>query len=473
MSSPPNQHFQSVPMRSALIFGSIAAAGYWIAFSTRFGAAAILVALPCICVLGRLRTNRQAFYGGVALGVLIYAPPLCFFWSIFGPVAILLWLVAGFPIGVFLLLLRMAHRRLGSNCAVLLTPMLWTGVEYFRSEVWQLRFAWLLPGQTVAFVPGVRLAAIGVYGLGFVFALTAAMVTSNRATLRAFGLVAAIALAVLMYVPALPPSPINPPLHVAGVQLETTSVDGAAEALAGLAETHPEAQILVLSEYTFSDLVPQRVRDVVRRYHRYLVAGGIRWVGAGKFYDAAFVVGPDGRDVFEQDKSVPVQFMDDGLPTTRRQVWTSPWGKIGIGICYDLSYARVMDDFVRQGAEGLIVPTMDPIHWGGFERRMLHGRLAPIRAAEYAIPVFGVWSSGVSQLTDRFGRVIATAGFPGQGAFISGPFALQEPGRIPPDRMLAVAAMAGTGLFIVYLMICRLGEWRNLKRWSFDVLNRS
>jgi len=52
----------------------------------------------------------------------------------------------------------------------------------------------------------------------------------------------------------------------------------------------------------------------------------------------------------------------------------------------------VMDDFVREGAQGLIVPTMDLTHWGEYERRMLHGRMAPIRSAEYGIPTFGVWS---------------------------------------------------------------------------------
>ena len=69
---------------------------------------------------------------------------------------------------------------------------------------------------------------------------------------------------------------------------------------------------------------------------------------------------------------------------------------------------------------------LTPILWTGveyfrselyyfpYERRMLHGRMAPIRSAEYGIPTFGVWSCGESQLTDRFGRVIATAGYPGQ-----------------------------------------------------------
>jgi len=48
------------------------------------------------------------------------------------------------------------------------------------------------------------------------------------------------------------------------------------------------------------------------------------------------VIGPDGQDVFEQAKSVPVQFMSDGLPAVERRVWESPWGKIGIAVCYGL-----------------------------------------------------------------------------------------------------------------------------------------
>jgi apolipoprotein N-acyltransferase len=134
-------------------------------------------------------------------------------------------------------------------------------------------------------------------------------------------------------------------------------------------------------------------------------------------------------------------------------VWDSPWGKIGIAVCYDLSYTRVMDDFVRQGAQGLIIPTMDVAAWGEHERRMLHGRLAPIRSAEYGIPTFGVWSSGVSQLTDRYGRVLATAGYPGQGQMIAGPFPLGPAGRVPPDRWLAPGGDAGDK------RVCHVPDW--------------
>jgi nitrilase len=417
-----------LPAAHAIGLIALAAVGYWIAFATAWAAAGIFIALPCLCVLWRWRSSRQAFYVGLAAGVVIYLPHLLFFWLVFGAFAPALWVVAGLPVGVFLMLLNLAHRRLPEELAFWLTPILWTGVEYARSELWHLRFAWLLPGQAAAFLPGVRMLWIGVYGLGFLYMLASVMIVQRPRSIRIGGVAGAVVLTIVMYAPALPPTPGEGALHVAGVQLEFQSPQAVADTLDQLAAAHPEAQILVLSEYSFTGPVPQIVRDVVRKYHRYFIAGGIKMLEKNQFADTAFVLGPDGEDVFEQGKSVPVQFMDDGIPAAQRRVLDSPWGKIGIAVCYDISYARVMDDFVRQGAQGLIVPTMDVIHWGEYERRMLHGRLGLVRSAEYGIPTFSIWSSGESQLVDRYGRVIAKAGYPGHGDVIAGAFDMQSAG---------------------------------------------
>ena len=60
---------------------------------------------------------------------------------------------------------------------------------------------------------------------------------------------------------------------------------------------------------------------------------------------------------------------------------------IGICICYDLSYRRVTDPLIRMGAQALIVPTMDVADWGRRQHE-LHARVAPVRAAEYGVPIF-------------------------------------------------------------------------------------
>ncbi|HEX3600405.1 MAG TPA: nitrilase-related carbon-nitrogen hydrolase [Lacipirellulaceae bacterium] len=445
----------AVPLSPAetVTAGVIAVLGYVIVFTLPIAAPAILVALPALCLLSRQRTVWHALVVGLLVGLAISVSLLTFMYSIFGFFAAALWLVGALPYGVFVALLNMAHRRLGPIWAFCLTPVLWTGIEFFRSEVWALRFAWILPGQASALLPGVRLAAIGVYGLGFVYMLLAAMLVGPRKWLRNLGVIGSIIAAALMYVPASPLAPVGGPLHVAGLQTEYWDVAEIATALEKLAAAHPEAQLLVLNELAFDGPIPQEVRDVVRKNHRYLIAGGKTPIKEGGFYNTAFVVGPDGNDLFEQVKSVPVQFINDGQPATEHRVWESPWGKIGIAICYDACFARVMDDFVQQGARGLIIPTMDVQDWGEFERRELHGRVQPIRSAEYGIPTFGVWSSGISQLTDRYGRVVASAGYPGQGETLAGSFDLSHAGHVPPDRVLGWITLAGTVAFVGYLAI--------------------
>ena len=115
---------------------------------------------------------------------------------------------------------------------------------------------------------------------------------------------------------------------------------------------------------------------------------------------------------------MPIQFFKDGLPAPEQKVWNSPWGKIGFCVCYDLSYTRVTDELVRQGAQLLIVPTMDVEDWGRHEHE-LHARVAPVRAAEYGIPIFRLASSGISQAVAGGGQVVAKAPFPGSGEILS------------------------------------------------------
>ncbi len=117
-------------------------------------------------------------------------------------------------------------------------------------------------------------------------------------------------------------------------------------------------------------------------------------------------------------------------------MWNSPWGKIGICICYDLSYTRVTDRLVKLGAEAIIVPTMDMVDWGVAQHE-LHTRIAPVRAAEYGLPIFRLASSGISQSVDRAGQVTATAPCPGDGAILTTTLEMRGQGSRPLDRWLA------------------------------------
>ena len=93
---------------------------------------------------------------------------LAFFWRVFSGGALALWVVYAFWIGLFVALARLCLVRLGPRWGWLLIPFVWTGLEYFRSELYYLRFSWLNVGYAFAGAPwqgALKLA--GTYGVGF------------------------------------------------------------------------------------------------------------------------------------------------------------------------------------------------------------------------------------------------------------------------------------------------------------------
>ena len=154
--------------------------------------------------------------------------------------------------------------------------------------------------------------------------------------------------------------------------------------------------LIVFSEYTLDGEPTDALKDWCRTNQKFLIVGGKDASPGTNYYNTAFVISTNGEVVFKQVKSVPIQFFKDGLPAPEQKLWDSPWGKIGICICYDLCYTRVTDELVRQGAQMIIAPTMDVADWGRHQHE-LHARVAPVRAAEYGIPIFRVASSGISQ----------------------------------------------------------------------------
>jgi apolipoprotein N-acyltransferase len=395
--------------------------------------------------LARLATARRAFYAGLATGFLAVAPQLECFWRIFGAAAIPLWLVLAFWIATFAGLSQAMLARLGAKWTALLLPFLWTGLEYFRSELYPLRFAWMNAGYALSGPPFSPLFHwLGVYGVGFVAAAIAGLVLARRA------LPAMAVGACLLGLPPIAGLFAKAPsdghaIRIAGVQMEFPAEQELRPMLERLVKLHPEAELLVLSEYTLDGPVPESLKQWCKARGRYLIVGGKLPSTNGNYFNTAFVIGPEGKIVFAQGKRVPIQFFKDGLPAREQALWESPWGKIGICICYDLSYTRVTDRLVELGAQLLVVPTMDTEDWGAREH-VLHSLVAPVRAAEYGLPIFRVASSGISQAVERDGRVTAEAPYPGEGRALFATMKLPERGSVPPGRALGPVSLLATVL---------------------------
>lgn len=407
--------------------------------------------------LSRRLSPRAAFYTGVAIGIGVFAPQLYFLVTIFHAAAIPLWLVLSLWIGLFLLVASYFHRHFPIAITTIAIPLLWLGFEFFRSELYFLRFSWLNVGFTFSQTAFASSQGwLGVYGIGFILMLLIGLTSVFEAKLRLRWLtLSALVIAIITVLPQgkskLSPVPSLQP-RLAGVQLEFPSEPEVRIALADLIRRHPDFDIAVLSEYTFDGPVPKRVTDWCRQHQKYLVVGGKEPLPDGTFYNTAFVIGPDGSTVFQQAKSVPIQFFNDGRPAPRRRLWESPWGKIGLCVCYDLSYRNVIDDLVRQGAQAIIVPTMDVTEWGRHQHD-LHSSVAPMRAAELGVPIFRVCSSGISQAVDCRGRVVATAPFPGPGHTLFATITPVTSGARPVDHWLgpiaSVLALTGLAYFLV------------------------
>lgn len=420
-----------------------------------------------MCELATEPTSRRAFYGGLLAGLFSYAIQLGFFWNIFGPAALILWLILATFMGLFTLCLWRVRGAWSGWPVVLLAPVLWVGWEFFRCELYYLRFAWLSLGSTFADRECIGWAmALGCYGASGVIMLAGAALSQLRgkpkwiagaATLAGFVLLAGLGQpnpepssdehlevhALLTNKQSLvkltAPAPFqlatNAPqntFQIGGIQTEDAALPETLAALALLADKKPELQVLMLSEYAFDDPVPPQIIAFTKAAKRYLVAGGKEPSGAD-FENSAYVVGPDGTVIFRQTKSVPIQFFKDGLAAREQNVWESPWGKIGLPICYDLSYARVGDEFIRKGAQALLVPAMDRMSWGEKAHR-LNARMTRIRAAEYQIPIFRLASSGISQWVLPDGQTALQTPTGNNFNVLAGEITCGAPGQVPLDR---------------------------------------
>src|SRR5262249_12426819 len=155
-----------------------------------------------------------------------------------------------FWIALFVVLARFCHQRLPGVTAAIVVPILWTGLEFFRSELYYLRFSWLNVGYALSGTALQPLAHwFGMYGLGFL--AMAAAVGISRGSFKQRGLLAfrlagvvVVILFLQAYVSWKPgATPARNALRVAGVQLEFASGAEVLEALDMLLLAQPNADL--------------------------------------------------------------------------------------------------------------------------------------------------------------------------------------------------------------------------------------
>lgn len=171
------------------------------------------------------------------------------------------------------------------------------------------------------------------------------------------------------------------------------------------------AQVLVWSEGSLgSAFNPETYHDptteLARELRTHLVVGYTE-PARPKAFNAAAIVAPDGSVRGVHRKIHPFlgerQTVQAGRAAT---AFSTSLGRIGVEICFDSCYPSVTRRIVRAGAQLIAMPNYDPPTPRAILHH-LHGSLLPFRAVENRVPFVAADPNGLSQIIDRYGRVVA------------------------------------------------------------------
>jgi apolipoprotein N-acyltransferase len=346
-------------------------------------------------------TPRRAAYIGQAFGTVLAALALRWLWGMFGAAAVSLWALIGAFTAVTCSLVVWLRSRLPRVPFPLLAAIVWTGIEYFRSEPMVLNFGWLGVGYPLVdyALPCHIAAVIGSYGISFLVAGWCAWAATGRRLP-----VVALRLAPLFVLFApFPASPAAPdPAHAFQVRLvQADSEDDTSMFRLSQSPANPAPQLIVWPELSYySDPRPNyklwkpghdphekvwnRLRGLALDSHAYFLFGAKDQsdaTGDADFRNTAFLLDPQGNLVGKHVKNHTVHFIKDGVAGTDAHVFPTPLGTIGVGICFDMDYPDVARRLVNNGAESLIVPSNNPLNWGPVQHAQ-HKQIFQMRAVE-------------------------------------------------------------------------------------------
>src|SRR5262249_21593916 len=105
----------------------------------------------------------------------------------------------------------------------------------------------------------------------------------------------------------------------------------------------------------------QKIATVCRETGVYAAVGFIEAAG-GKFYNAAMLVGPEGLVGGYRKVHLPFLGIDRFLAPGDRpfKVFALPFGRVGLNICYDISFPEAARMLKLQGAELIVLLTNWP-----------------------------------------------------------------------------------------------------------------
>jgi apolipoprotein N-acyltransferase len=383
----------------------------------------------------------MATYGGLARPAAI------------GVAALLVGYLAVFP-ALFALATAALVRAYGPP-ALLFAPGVWVAAELARAHLWS-GFPWVLLGYSQAPVlPVAQVASlVGVYGLSMLVAAVGAALAFAavwRGRFRylpaavALGLVAAAGVWGAARMRAGTLLREGAPIRVAVVQGNIDQADKWNPALrdailqryvdlsrAALARDAalviwPEASLPFFFQREAEPA--ERIRRLAREGRAaFLVGGDEVDLRTDRYYNAAFLVAPDGRTaaVYRKIRLVPfgeyvplrrllffveplVETVSDFSPGDEITLLPLDGRHASTAICYEVVYPDLVDAFVDRGSELLTTITNDA-WFGRSSAAYQHFQQAALRAVEQGRYLARAANTGISGFVDPYGRVLASTG---------------------------------------------------------------
>lgn len=439
---------KKIVKESLLLYGLACLSGILLSFSyppVSFGIIAWVALIPLFIAVKKADTIRRVANLGSVTGLIFYCIGLRWFFNVFGPMAIGLICALALFIAVTMVVVKKLHEKIGELWGWLLgAPVVWVGLEYFRSEVWFLRFTWFGLGFSQTANPILQTASVwGVYGISFFIVLSSAFILLGL-TRRRMYLVAGICIPVVFWIFGsyrLNTFPIDEgtKINVAVIQDETSNL----RKLIGLEQKALDngAEIVVWPEYAVqfgSDFVKLKLlHRTVEENTVIRIVGGFILHGEeslkkssilskrkkhNSIENFALILDGKGEVLGRYDKIRPIPIIERKVvPGKKVLPVITPKGTVGIQICYDLDFEYGTRKLVKQGAQILLVPNLDPVSFGDLQH-IQHSSMSAMRAVESGLWIARSASSGISQIIDPVGRVTKSIGIRKEGVIVGEAF---------------------------------------------------
>jgi apolipoprotein N-acyltransferase len=352
-------------------------------------------------------------------------------------------------------LIRVAVRRLGVS-GVWLAPAFWVSLEWVRSTVGG-GFPWVLLGSSQASaLPIVQLASVtGVYGLSALLALVSAAAAAVSLSRRPMHRLAAVGVAMLVAVVAAGGAwrLARGTLLREGQPTRIGLVQGSVQQDQKWDAQYSQgimARYLALSRQAIGDgatlvmwpeastpfyfdvdaVAASPIRRLAAETHTPFILGTDEYdpPRAGqpeRFYNAAVLVGPDGRSrqSYRKMHLVPfgeyvpfksllffvgpiVQAVSDFTPGREPVVFDETGQHVSVAVCYEAVYPGMAQAFVEGGSQLLATITNDA-WFGRSSAAYQHFEQAGLRAVEQGRYMVRAANTGISGAVDPYGRVLA------------------------------------------------------------------